>query len=562
MMQPHKLATNKMSSQVIDLGNFKPGDTWSVTQAHLLDIRNDLIKETQNFIQSHKTQWPNDIKILEVSYIQILLEIMTITRCALAVQDYKAQNINLQIPDKGYPYTQALYENTSLLPAIYDRLSFMRRAVTGPPKYLRPLRYIKNALDQSVYKRKTARQIKPTDIVSFATSTFMERHAARLKQETRQDIVFCSFWEWFNVKNKTLPAFKDITRDLSDTEAAYLKRLQGVLEKHGLILGDHIKDAQERFIIITNSYVKFYWGHLTAAQRIHTMPKTLWFGSSNSLFPRLFRAVVKDLGGHTVGHDHGRGIILSYNVGEMGTVFDFCDEFVTYSSYLAERGNADKQNICSYTVTGVPITFSEVNDCLIQRRDIKAFQEKQATFQVNPNRTRKIAMFIDTFFIGERITGLNLFPSNTTIFDFRARVFEALIDQDYEVILKLHPENTIDYPPALLDHPRIKIMDGYVEDQLADCDVIIFDFLSSFFKTLIMSNKPMVFLDFGYSQFDDAIDAVLDKRIGHMKGWFDDENRAQISWNQLGEVLNNALEKTGDQTALKTLYGVETLSCA
>ncbi len=163
-------------------------------------------------------------------------------------------------------------------------------------------------------------------------------------------------------------------------------------------------------------------------------------------------------------------------------------------------------------------------------------------------------MYVASMFFGENM-GLNCLPPAPVTADWQCRLFQRLGDWSCDVLLKGHPECRFGTPDAYRALLGVTPIDGYVEDCYGIADIFLFDFLSSFFKTLAFTDKPLVFVDFGYGALSPASRETLQRRVAIVGGWFDEENRAQVDWHELRRALELAEERRGDTTCVETIFG-------
>lgn len=526
---------------------------WPVTQDELYDFRDALLKISKDYIQDlYKIDY-DSARILNITYIEIIREMLMILRSDLLGKRLGGQGIEFNFSKETYPYLKALLGGVTLEPLIKQRLSYASKTVPNPSNFVKTVRPFKLMLGHPIYKRKTLSSIKETDIVTFSTSRIMERHADKLRRETGQRVTLCSLWEWydeadfkvthFDEGDQVQPAFKD-----------YILALEECAANQGYDLSENIRKALRLFTAQICHYARGYREHLLNKKNRKKLPNILWFGSNNPIHPRVLRAAVQENGGKTVGHDHGRAVAAGVSVGELGTVFDFCDELVTYSEFLRDHSTTMQDDIVKYTPSEKPTSFSAYPGLFLQNDDVVEYRQKLQTVTANENQ--KTAMVIAGTFMGEGIAGLNVLPADITLMDFQIRLIQCLHKQGYKVLLKVHPENEFPMPKGMQDIPDLEIVGGYVEDCLGDVDLICFDFLSSAFKSIVLTDKPMIFFDYGWIKIPDAIQNCLEERIAIVKGRHDEQNRMLLDEDECASAIKHATQHTNRNTDLflETFY--------
>lgn len=528
---------------------------WPLSQKNLISLNSALLKETRHLIQENL---PNeDWHILHIIYIEIIREAMVLLRSAKSLNQYESMGLCVKAPVKHFPYYNAMKNKESLLPVVSSRLSYLTNNLSKPPKHLRPLRWLKLLLDQSVYKRKTVSKVIDSDIVTFVTSNFMEGHVRKLNKNGK-NVTLCAFWEWFDLKNNEIPSLDIDITNINPAHKELLEKLAEIIEKHGYPYTNDMAEALTLQTSILCKLASFYRNHLLQNHKKNPLPKILWFGSVNEMRARVLRATVQECGGYTIGHDHGRGFAMGVTKGELGTVFDFCDELTVYSTFVAKQITEYQKNLFTngnaLNLEGKKVKFTGINNCVISHDDIKKYNQ---LITVKKRNDKPTVMLIAGVFKGEHYAGLNILPPDITTLDFQVRLIKHFTNLGYKVLLKAHPESRISHPDSIFDNLDVERVNGYVEDQLQNVDLIVFDFMSSALRTLVMTQMPMIYFDLGYSHIVGGNKEYLNNRIEIMTGYFDENNRVQIDWKSFKSAVQNAQEKINDTSFLEKSFGVQ-----
>lgn len=522
------------------------GYHWPVSQSELYQLRELCLKTSNDFIKNHYKQDFENSRLLHITYIEIVRELITMIRSDML--NSRQNDTQIAFNPDNYPYLNGLQCNLDLSQIAARKLAYAAKTVPAPSKMIKTLRPFKLLLGHPVYKRKTLSSITDHDIVTFSTSSFMERHAQKIEAETGQKVTLCSLWEWYDFSHHNMSHFAPDDFKNSAFLSDYIAELKASIANYGYEISDSISKAITVFAHMINHYAKIYRDHLSAPKNIKKLPETLWFGSNNPIHPRVLRSVVQDNGGHTVAHDHGRSILAGISNGELGTVFDFCNEFVAYSKFLSDHASSMQKEILARTPTTKPVKFTSVSGAFLTSDDVQNYRAKIQP--VTHKKQQKTAMFITGVFMGEGIAGLNVLPADVTLLDFQIQLISYLKSQGYKIILKTHPENRFPLPQALHDMDDVEIVGGYVEETLGDVDLICFDFLSSAFRSIAMSNKPMLFFHFGWADIPGDIRAELETRIGIVDGGYDNENRLDVEWSTISDTIKTAETRAQENTDL------------
>jgi len=124
--------------------------------------------------------------------------------------------------------------------------------------------------------------------------------------------------------------------------------------------------------------------------------------------------------------------------------------------------------------------------------------------------------------------------------DWQLRLLNYLSEKGYEILVKQHPNSDIKMPKYFFEEIGVEDIQGRFEDVYNNADIILMDYSgSTTFGTALKSNKPVIFIDFGYSILRPNEAEMLKKSCYVIKGRFLNDNRADIDWDD----LNNGLDK-------------------
>ena len=527
-------------------------DRWPVSQKELHDVRDALLKYSVQYIRNSYKGQLKHTRILHISYIEIVRELLVMMRSNLV--DKRTDHV--EYVTKSYPYLNAIQNNSALDKVAIQKLSFMKNLPAQPSNLTKKLRPFKLLFGHKVYKRKPLSRIRDNDIVTIATSSFIERHARNLKIHTNQKIVLNPLWEWYDASSINITHFDIHNFDRINLIDNFLSGLLDILRTFNVDVTFEIAEALESFSYFIMQYTGVYRDYLLSDEHKSKLPNTLWFGSVNAAHARILRACVQENGGYTIGHDHGRGIAAGISHGELGTVFDFCDEFYTYSEFLANNERSIQQDLKIYMPTQKAVKFSFVPGVFLNTKDVRNY--RSLIKSTSPKNKQKTVMLLVGVFMGEKIAGLNILPSDKTAFDFQIEFIKFFKKKGYNVILKNHPENKFEYPEQLKNMPGVEIIGGYVEDQIANVDLICLDFLSSAFKTIVMSDIPILFFDFGWADFSKKIRTELRTRIAILEGKYNEYNAPYVQWDCVADEIKCANDRASKNTDafLERFYGM------
>lgn len=414
-----------------------------------------------------------------------------------------------------------------------------------PNFFFRTLRVFRDLIPNSSFKRKRLFMLnRDNDTVAISNTPFMEFHAKTHKNTAGSKVVLISFWEWFSVKSEDKKKMHRTPPIDEGIVAKVIAVAKQSFSNHGENLPELMTNYFHSWIRKASIPVRFYYERMI--NQPDKLPKTLWYGSTNHLWTRMLRCAVKTAGGYCVGHDHGRGVATYPNRGEHGVVLDLCDEYVSYSTFLSRQFEILSGDIKKALPDGLLPKFTSSSE-LALLQPVKYLSE-----DVDSSPTR--IMYLAPQYFGERVY-LNCLPSDVVTVDWQIRLITALNSWKLDILYKCHPENTFDIPPAILSVPGLNVIKGYIEDCYNITDVFVFDFISSPFRTIAFTNKAIIFIDFGIGDITDEAYSVLSKRCAIVTGWYDDENRAQVNWDEMKAAIDVSRRLSKDRTCVEMLFG-------
>jgi len=159
-------------------------------------------------------------------------------------------------------------------------------------------------------------------------------------------------------------------------------------------------------------------------------------------------------------------------------------------------------------------------------------------------------MFVATPYFGEHCSAFPCMPDVIAL-DWQIRLLSRIKLWGYEPVLKEHPECNKRAPTDIMSKIGASCECQPFENVLADVDVVIFaNEDTSTFNITLRTNKPMVFIDFKHQEFAPGAVELLNKRCAVVDGWYDDENRPQVNWNELKRaIVSSRLKRNNDEFA-------------
>lgn len=519
---------------------------WPISRDEMESVRDELQINLTMLLREKSADNTVEWQVFRILMFEVIQE-MLMTFQAVAIKN-RARKAGRSIhATEEFRLYNALVRGDKPTPPRFS--DWLWRGLKSPNCFVRLLRFARDLIPFGPFLRKRLILIsRNKDTVAISTSPFMRVHAEILKNETGRKVVLVSFWEWFSINmidSKVMyktPALSDevIANVISIAKTSFAKQGENFPELMINYFHDWIRKA--------SIPVRFYYERMI--NQPDKLPKKLWYGSTNHLWTRMLRCAVQNSGGYCVGHDHGRGISTCPNRGEHGVVLDLCDEYVTYSPFLSRQFELLGDEIIKALPNERAPKFTGREHLCLPGPDLNDDLGRIK------NKTNTSVMYLAPQYFGEKVF-LNCLPSDVVTVDWQIRLVSALNSWGLNVLYKQHPENNFEIPSSLLSISGMEIVSGYIEECYNIADIFIFDFISSPFRTVAFSNKPMIFVDFGLGEISEDTYSVLSKRCAIISGWYDDDNRAQVNWSEMKEAVEASKKLSDDLTCVKTLFGAK-----
>ncbi len=289
----------------------------------------------------------------------------------------------------------------------------------------------------------------------------------------------------------------------------------------------------------------------------HKIPRRLWTGTGGFLWGRLLRRAVRELGGHVTGHDHamGDGHMKEYN--KTLTEYENCDSIVTSTPRQAEGLNKFLRpdlliQSPAPEIVSLPLSAKRFDFSSVQKKYSSAGNVKNL-----PAREKLQVMYVATFYPGEHARYGGLFMPDVVAVDWQARLFGWLLRNGYDVIHKPHPDSIRRLSPAFEKSLNIRPNLESFEQVLDSADVLVFDcHTSTTLAGAMISKMPIVYIDFELGELDPSAREMFERRNCVVRGWFSEDNRAQVDWEEFRNAIDEASNLIHDSTFTDEYIGV------
>ena len=113
----------------------------------------------------------------------------------------------------------------------------------------------------------------------------------------------------------------------------------------------------------------------------------------------------------------------------------------------------------------------------------------------------------------------------------------------HTILVKQHPNSTVRMPRFFFESIGVKDIVGKFEDVYYQADIILTDYSgSTTFGSALKSDKPVIFIDFGFMKLHQKEREALEKGCYVIEGKFLNDNRADINWKDLKLGLDKCHE--------------------
>lgn len=465
--------------------------------------------------------------------------------CYEALACYQAYALNRRTTSAGHKLVWR--KNSRLFPLISDgraprvqESELVRTLHNGPrchPWYLRPLVKLRRSIRWNGFNFHGLRPARPQgDIIACHATEVLEYHA----QAVPETVKYTLFGEWFSPINQGDEA---VRRQPPLAEEVVLQAVQAIddaFHAGGETLPEFLRSYFEELIRTAGPLARYHLERVLARPR--KVPRHLWTGTGGYIWNRLLRHAVRRLGGAVTGHEHGtgEGHVAYFNT-KAFMDYESADMFMTFNEaqadglrlVLEERYLIPRQRPEIVSVPKCPSVVKYASDVARYRTDVRS-------------RTgcSRVVMYVPTVYCGEK-PRLAQHNEDMVMADWQARLLAKLKAWHYPVLYKAHPQGDSRPPAGFADCFGVKSVDGLLQESWDTADILLFDFINTTaFSVALNTNRPIVFIDFGYDRFLSKAYTDIERRCTIVRGQVDEYNRLQVDWDELRKALEQPLEST------------------
>ncbi len=293
-----------------------------------------------------------------------------------------------------------------------------------------------------------------------------------------------------------------------------------------------------------NKYVHAIRIHMDRLRHMPELPRRLWTGTAGNLWDVMLRCAVLQCGGEVVSHDHGGGV-PQLNHPEKGWIEMWsCNRFICYGE---EQAKTFRMFIGEWPCLDKNPPAIESLKKSSPRGEIAELKRyKEDDFSI------KSVRIFSTVYSSEDGRGLPLYP-HVSYIDWQSRLIGYLKGADYDVTFRPHPDSRLPPPDyeTKLDAAIINVPFDQMDN---DFDLYIFDLSNtSVLQTALLTNKPILIIDFGIYEWRDDAKKLLQKRCGFVEGYYEG-SRMMIDWQELDRQIRHSARLCNNHDFARKFY--------
>lgn len=422
----------------------------------------------------------------------------------------------------------------------------VRTLLAGPrchPWYLRPLVKLRRSVLWNGFGFRGLRPARPqSDIIACHATEVLEYHARAVADPVKYTL----FGERFAPVNPEDEAVRRQPPLAEEVVHQAVQAIDNAFRAGGETLPVFLRNYFAELIHTAGPLARYHLERVLAKPQ--KVPRCLWTGTGGYIWNRLLRHAVRRLGGTVTGHEHGtgEGHVAHFNT---KTFMDYesADIFMTFNEaqahglrqVLEERYLVPRQLPEIVSVPKCPDVVKYASDVAKHRADARS----------RPGCSR-VVMYVPTVYCGEK-PRLAQHNEDMVMADWQARLLAKLQVWRYPILYKAHPQGDSRPPTGFVDRFGVMPVDGLLQESWDKADVLLFDYINTTaFSVALNTDRPIVFVDFGYDRFHPDAYTAIKHRCAVVHGWVDERNRLQVDWDKLRATLDGA-PRSSDRTFLE-----------
>lgn len=479
--------------------------------------------------------WPNSLDAMTSSGTDILKKLIGLIRDTddpelgdlLMLAAVRAFSDSLKLVDMAL----ALDAKTTTFECSYPEFDYLRGEITLealPQRTLIPptpkvpkifLRRLKRTAIWNPYHKIIKAMFRP-DVTIVAENSLMKSHAAHNPQVFGVHHIEALYNDISDYRRPLA------STDLADTAAELLTDELSVATTNDPAIGVRL---HQLIFSITRRICRLACSEIAASRQIPKLPDNIWAGSGSRWPQRVVSLEVIRRGGKIRRFDHGGPTGLNVYPA-MAALNDLmvATTFTMASPALADQ--LKSQNVLDMLPARRKVEIDGTNGDAEHKHLVRHTLRR-------PNTSHKPrVLYVSGLYRGFR----QIIPAqflDTLYLDWNIRLIKTLQTLDIELICRPHPEGIFQGK----EHPLAKVTPvskRSFEELIPEVDVFIMDQArSTTFFNGMMTDRPLIFLDFGAPYFGPFAQSLIEQRCHIIKTSFDDRNRPIIDEKELEDAI-------------------------
>ncbi len=519
---------------------------WPIGFREIADFGKKLEYALADYLRNYSDQ--EEILNYKILIKHYVCEVCGVFQGDLLRERIKDMDVDIDVPSDWlfYPYT--LNETPPPYPRILENLKNIKATPSVLQRLKQPKRILKvlskvRPFEKGGIKVDGLLLMKPTAddfenaIIATQRTEIISIHAKKVDEP----VFLCRSDKWFSeVSDEEMSrARQNINpKIVSDILSIVFKLYQNSNIEPKPYAKKYLEECMKEFFAII-------FIHTERLKLRQDIPGNIWTGTSGNIWDMMLRLETLKRGGVVTAHDHSGDRAHAENY-EMGWIEMYgATYFATFSERQAEslRKYIKQWPVLDKNPPEIISVGSKKNKQVVARSD----EAK------SPKNIKKVLLF-STVYDRDRGRGNPIFPMISYI-DWQARLIAHLNEWGYQVYLKPHPESPLTPPQAYTEDLNVTIINGRFEDMSERMDLYFFDFTqTSVFKPAVLSDIPIVFVDFKGLDWVEGARELLEKRAEVLEGCFDDKNRVQVNWGEIQKALQTSVQKVSNTEFVDRYY--------
>lgn len=408
----------------------------------------------------------------------------------------------------------------------------------GTLKILRLLTLKKGSLTvDGMEIKSSANNVVADAIYVTHRSELIKNHA----EKSQHQIIFARSDRWYQPISQD--EYQDsLSKSNLDIERKLLDAISSLYEEFGVKYSSASREFNTYSLKSMAALVRI---HYTRLLKRRDIPKTLWTGTGSNIWDCMLSMAVRDLGGYVVGHDHGGGSAHVYMALVGFIELWCCNEFVSFNRQQAIELEHAKSRFPLLGTSTPKLSFIESKNKL-HLQSIKK--------SIKGVKDIKNVVFLSTLYDQDRGRTL-AFTSDAAYVDWQARAMSKFVEWGFNVYFKPHPESKSAPPKAFTEVIGVTILDGLFEDVMNKADLFVFDYTyTSVFMPALLSEVPMIVIDFEGITFHEGAQELLEKRASYIRGGLTHTHRIDVNFDELFSAIKSSIPKATNTEFVKKYF--------